>query len=337
MKDLILGIDTSNYKTSIALTDLEGNILVDKRIFLNVKQGERGLRQSHALFQHVQNLPILMKEAFSTQHGKICAVCASSRPRPIENSYMPCFTAGTSLGKSLASTLSVPYYETSHQEGHIEAIISKMSDLTDEFLVHHNSGGTCEILKVKYLKTGYDIEIIGGSKDISFGQLLDRVGVALNMVFPAGAEMDNIAVTTNSTSDFLKPITVKEPYINLSGIETQAQRIIEKILKNDEIDILMSNQLIKELFEKISKAIYEMGKLASKQHGLNNVILVGGVSSSRYIRNRINEFSTAALNNKNTIKNDISTAFVFGDADFSSDNAIGVALLGGKMYGNKTN
>ena len=60
--DYILGIDTSNYKTSIAVVDREKHIICDLRRFLTVKQGERGLRQSDALFQHIQNLPALMEE-----------------------------------------------------------------------------------------------------------------------------------------------------------------------------------------------------------------------------------------------------------------------------------
>ena len=61
-KRYILGIDTSNYKTSVAVTDENQSIICDVRKFLEVKQGEKGLRQSDALFQHVKNLPVLMEE-----------------------------------------------------------------------------------------------------------------------------------------------------------------------------------------------------------------------------------------------------------------------------------
>ena len=59
-----LGIDTSNYKTSIALTNIDGDIVYDKRILLNVDKGKRGLRQQEALFQHINNLPILFDDMF---------------------------------------------------------------------------------------------------------------------------------------------------------------------------------------------------------------------------------------------------------------------------------
>ena len=82
----ILGIDTSNYKTSIAVIDRQNNVICDLRRFLNVRQGERGLRQSDALFQHIKNLPALfeeMREAIGDDNG-FAAVSCSSRPRPVE-------------------------------------------------------------------------------------------------------------------------------------------------------------------------------------------------------------------------------------------------------------
>ena len=83
--DFVLGIDTSNYKTSVAVVDEAGNILCDLRRLLKVKQGERGLRQSDALFQHMENLPVLLQEAFADGRNRgIRAVAFSDRPRPVE-------------------------------------------------------------------------------------------------------------------------------------------------------------------------------------------------------------------------------------------------------------
>ena len=114
-----LGIDTSNYKTSVAVVNTEGDIICNLQKYLDVKKGERGLRQSAALFQHVNNLPELLQTAFSEikGRGEIDCVCTSAKPRPIEGSYMPVFNAGVSAGKMLASALDAAYLEFSHQEG----------------------------------------------------------------------------------------------------------------------------------------------------------------------------------------------------------------------------
>ena len=62
---LSLGIDTSNYKTSVAVVDCSGKVLFNHQEYLEVKKGERGLRQSEAFFQHVQKLPDAIQKALS--------------------------------------------------------------------------------------------------------------------------------------------------------------------------------------------------------------------------------------------------------------------------------
>ena len=116
----VLGLDTSNYTTSVAVFDgCDGH---NEGRLLDVRAGELGLRQSDALFQHVKRLPELF--ARMNEQGwmhDIQAVGASTRPRAIEGSYMPCFLAGTSQGNCLAQTLGVPFYAHSHQQGHLAA------------------------------------------------------------------------------------------------------------------------------------------------------------------------------------------------------------------------
>ena len=119
----ILGIDTSNYKTSVAVVTEQGEILCNIQEFLTVKQGERGLRQSDAFFQHVLKIPELAGKAIETAGDrKPAAVSVSTRPRPVEGSYMPVFQAGLSAAKLIASAWTVPLFTFSHQEGHIEAV-----------------------------------------------------------------------------------------------------------------------------------------------------------------------------------------------------------------------
>ena len=54
--NVFLGIDTSNYTTSFAISDYDGNIIKNYKMLLPVKEGERGLRQSDAVFAHIKNL-----------------------------------------------------------------------------------------------------------------------------------------------------------------------------------------------------------------------------------------------------------------------------------------
>ena len=188
----VLGLDTSNYTTSVAVFD--GSNGWNEGRLLDVRPGELGLRQSDALFQHVKRLPSLFEKL--KEQGllsDIRAVGASTRPRAVEGSYMPCFLAGTSQGQCLADTLGVPFFAHSHQQGHLAAAAwsaGHMELLDRPFLAWHLSGGTTELLKVE--PDGYTVqaEIVGGTQDISAGQLIDRTGVLLGLQFPAGKALD---------------------------------------------------------------------------------------------------------------------------------------------------
>jgi len=311
-----LGIDTSNYKTSIAVVDSNGIIIENYQQFLQIKKGERGLRQSTALFQHVNNLPLILEKILLDPNirGFIGCVSVSTKPRPLADSYMPVFNSGTSVARILAAALNVPLFKFSHQEGHIEAIkhYSTLKNLS-KIICYHFSGGTTEALLVNK----GEINIIGGTKDISFGQVLDRVGVALNFDFPSGEKMDEIAqfeiIKELKQENIFTPIKVEDCYFNLSGLETQCQRVIEN-LTTKKIPIKI---IIEDIFETIAKAIISLTKQICSQYSIYDFLFVGGVSSSEYIRNYIKKNLPKEIN------------IVFGNKELSTDNAVGVALLGG--------
>ena len=314
---LSVGIDTSNYKTSVAAVNEQGEILFNHQQLLQVKKGERGLRQSEALFQHVQNLPSVLENLFETEladgRGKIRdqvgCISVSIRPRPIEGSYMPVFTAGHGYARAAAASLGVPLYEFSHQEGHIEAIrhYSELKDV-NPLICFHFSGGTTEAILVD----GAHSEIVGGSRDLAYGQVLDRIGVALGLDFPAGDAMDKIAISSRGHRQIFTKIKVKDGYVNLSGIETQGQRLLAEYPHIELLD---------DLFETLSESIMEMTLQLSSKYRIKNFIYAGGVSCSQYMRQYLSEHLYRDLN------------IAFGKSELSSDNAIGVALLGGKNIG----
>ena len=188
----VLGMDTSCYTTSCALVTPEGEILSSSRRLLTVEDGARGLMQSQGLFQHVKNLPQMVQNVMAdVSDAEICAVCASTRPRPAEDSYMPVFRAGESQARAAASLLRVPFYPASHQEGHVRAaMVDAGIDETKPFLALHLSGGTTEIL----LSEEGKLTLLGGSLDLHAGQLVDRTGVRLHMPFPAGPSLEKLAM-----------------------------------------------------------------------------------------------------------------------------------------------
>lgn len=307
----VLAFDTSNYTTSIAVVDSRGCALLDLRKSLVVKEGERGLRQSDALFQHIQNLPLLLEEGSDTIGSIIfSAVAVSDKPRPVEKSYMPVFTGGLSCGRSLAAVMGIPLLRFSHQEGHIAAASYRSGmEGEDTFLAFHLSGGTTELLYIERSS----ITKIGGSKDISMGQLIDRAGVAAGMGFPAGALMDRLSLGVGPTENSgLSPVHFEDLYINLSGLETQILRIIK--VNPSDIDWLSAG-----LFTLLSDALIAWAEKAMRKTGCKKVLFTGGVASSTFIRNAIN----------NHFKGREANVF-FGQPALSTDNAVGIGILGAK-------
>ncbi len=318
----ILGVDTSNYTTSIALIafDFESNketVVFDLRKKLEVKKGSLGLRQSEAHFQHCNNFPILFEKI---RGHKIDIVVASTTPRSVEGSYMPVFLAGVSFAKSISTALNVPFKQYSHQEGHLGGSFNreKLSKV-NELAFFHLSGGTSEILHVSdYLQK---IEVIGGSLDISIGQLLDRVGNKLGFDFPGGIMIDQLACnylneeigleTDRKSVNSFAPIKLKDYTFNLSGIETEVVKKISTI-KKDEI----AYHLMRRVSEVLSQLVFKI----NKELKINSIVIGGGVANSKFIRNSLNQTFDAE-------KIDLSFA------EFTDDNAVGLARIGGLSFG----
>lgn len=307
-----MGIDTSNYTTSIAVIDEMDNIILDLRKVLKVEKGRKGLRQQEAVFQHVNNLPELIKEmAKAVDFNNIYSISCSHKPRNIKESYMPVFRVGKGQAIIISKLLKANYYEFSHQEGHIGAgiIYNKLKD-SNKFLSLHISGGTTELLLVNRHNTNFNIEIIGGTLDISIGQLIDRIGVEIGLEFPCGKEMDIISEKGNILK--LKvPVSIKEDtWFNISGLENYFKGLLYNGSFNTE-DILAT------LFNAISSYLLEIIIKGCRIYKVNDVLITGGVSANKAIRKILENI----LISKNIFP-------YFPKIELCTDNAVGVAYLG---------
>ncbi len=300
----ILGIDTSAYTTSIALIDSETNeVLADERKVLEVKMGQKGLRQQEAVFQHLKNLPQLYRN-INFDLSNINTISVSSKPRNEEGSYMPVFIVGQNFGYVISKTLNCKYIEYSHQENHISSsLINNYKSINNEFLAVHISGGTTEFVFSKKALKGFETKIVGGTLDITFGQLIDRLGTLMEFPFPCGKHMEEY-LKMKETEKISTPPLSKASYINLSGMENYYGNLSYKYRKEDIIA-----SLFKYIAECIIHIIHSLSNLQFK-----TVIISGGVAANSYIRSYIS-------NNINNYE------ILFPEMKNSSDNAIGVAFL----------
>ena len=299
-----LGLDTSNYTTSAAVFD--GQTGRNRGKLLEVKPGEKGLRQSDALFQHVKALPDRMEELREGGFLEdIAAVAASTRPRAVEGSYMPCFLAGESLGRSLAAAFGVPFFPVSHQQGHLAAAAwsaGRMELLDAPFLAWHLSGGTTELLYVEPEGPNVKAVCIGGTTDISAGQLIDRAGVMLGLDFPAGKALDALS---QDCSDRPKPFKVRLNGLefSLSGVENQVQSLVQK----GESPPQVAAFVLDTVADLICRATAE----AQAMYPGLPLLCSGGVASNTRLRAVLTQFCGA----------------IFAESQYSTDNALGVAIL----------
>ena len=306
----VLGIDTSCYTTSAALVSVEGELLGSARRLLTVGEGERGLQQSQGLFQHVKNLPDMIGQVMQGA-PQICAVCASVRPRPAEESYMPVFRAGESQARAAAALLRVPFYPVSHQEGHVRAaMVDAGIDAGRPFLALHLSGGTTEIL----LADQGRLTLLGGSLDLHAGQLVDRTGVRMGLGFPAGPALEKLAM--QAAPQGLLGVSIKGTSCNLAGAENK----IERWLAQGE---LSREQIAAEVFDFLCRTIERMIENACEATGARQALLAGGVASSMLLRSMLNVRAK---------KRRLNCRLHYAHPELSGDNAVGVALLGAERY-----
>lgn len=309
-----VGIDTSNYTTSFSLCDENGKVITNIKKLLNVKNGERGLRQSDAVFSHIKNFPEISEDIRKDlKEYDVCAVGVSSRPRDEEGSYMPCFLTGYAVADVLASAFDVPLYAFSHQSGHVMAALysSGRADelMRGDFAAFHLSGGTTEALYVIPSNDSFEVKLIAGTADINAGQAVDRAGVMMGMSFPCGKELEKYALEFDGKLPAVKTC-VRSGRCNLSGIENT----VHKIYSETGDKSLVSSYVL----EFIGETVEKMTQYVRSLYPGIPIIYAGGVMSNKILQNRLGKIEGT----------------YFSAPEFSSDNASGIALLARKKYMN---
>ena len=298
----VIGFDTSNYTTSIAYFDgIDGE---NYSKLLPVREGALGLRQSDAVFGHNKSLPELSDRLFSDlKAADIRAVGVSTRPRAVEGSYMPCFMVGFSHAKILSGAIGCPLLEFSHQQGHIAASLWSAGrlDLLDRpHLAWHLSGGTTELLYVTPDGKNVHCTKIGGTTDISAGQLIDRTGQLLNLPFPSGKYIDQLSLNASDREVFR--VKCSEFDFSLSGVQNKVQQYFERT-KNEAETAAYALRCM-------SYAVCKATENAVKLYPDTPVVFSGGVASNSLLRSTMAKFDP-----------------IFSEPRFSTDNALGVAVL----------
>ena len=298
-----LGIDTSNYTTSVALFE-DGEIMQCKKL-LPVKEGELGLRQSDAVFHHVRQLPDMVEQLFAQKAVSPCAVAASDRPQQEEGSYMPCFLVGAGLARQTAAISQIPCHLFTHQQGHVAAALygaQCLDWLQKPFLAFHVSGGTTDALLVQPDEESIiRCRRVGRSLDLKAGQLIDRVGGMLGLSFPAGPALERLALT--STAAFRVKASVVGCDCHLSGVENQCRRMLDGGASPADVALFC--------LASVQAAVSAMTEALFSAYGELPLVYAGGVMSNSLLKTALSERFGGR----------------FAPPVYSADNAAGVAVL----------
>lgn len=303
-----LGIDTSNYTTSACIYDSETGEVFQQKLLLPVKEGEKGLRQSDAVFHHTARLYPLVEKLFEQCGTEFDTIGVSEKPRDAEGSYMPCFLVGVNAARCIGAATGKRIYGFSHQAGHIAAALyssGKMNLMNQKFIAFHVSGGTSEMLLVSPgNERVFDVEIIGETLDLNCGQAVDRAGVMMGLSFPCGKELEALAL--QSKEKYNPKVCVKGGDCSLSGLENQCRKMLDAGECKENV--------ARYCLDFICKTLEKMTEYAIEKYGNLPLVFAGGVMSNSIIREKIQSRFDAS----------------FAKPDFSCDNAAGVAILAGE-------
>lgn len=317
----ILGIESSCDDTSAAVirnTTLLSNVIASQQV--HMKYG--GVIPELASRAHQQNIvPVVdtaLKEA-GISPSKIDAIAFTRGP-----GLLGSLLVGVSFAKGLALATKAPMIEVNHLQGHI---MSQFLDLPERQLPHPEfpflcllvSGGHTQIVRVA---SPYDMETIGTTIDDAAGEAFDKCAKVMNLPYPGGPVIDRLAAEGNPDAfRFAKPHVDGFDY-SFSGLKTSFLYTLRDAVAADP-DFVEKNRA--DLCASLQRTIIDilLDKLvrASKQTGIRQITIGGGVSANSGLRNRIVEEG----------KRRGWTTFV-PERRFTTDNAAMIALAGYFKY-----
>lgn len=315
----ILGIESS-------CDDTSASVLHNGRILSNVVAGQTvhkeygGVVPELASRAHQQNIVPVVHQALKKagiDKSQLNAIAFTRGP-----GLMGSLLVGTSFAKSMAMGLGIPLIEVNHMQAHI------LAHFIDEpgfdkpkfpFLAMTISGGHTQIVRVN----GYfDLEILGETIDDAVGEAFDKSGKILGLGYPAGPEIDKRAKLGNPKAyKFSKP-KVDGLNFSFSGLKTGILYFIQDETKKnphfiqenlDDICASIQHTIIEILMDKI--------KLASKQTGITQIAIGGGVSANSGIRE-------ALKNGEETY----GWKTFIPKFEYTTDNAAMIAIVGYLKY-----
>jgi len=283
MKDVyILSIETSCDETSIAIVKNGIDVIALTVLTqMDTHANFGGVVPEIASRMHTENITMVLEETLNKAKMKVSdcdAIAVTYAP-----GLMGSLLVGIEFAKVLSYVYDKPLIKVNHLVGHIYA--NKIGDnLKFPNLALVISGGHTELIKM----TGdYEFELLGDTQDDAIGEAFDKVARVIGLKYPGGPNIEKLAKEGKNT--YKLPIPVNDDTYNFSysGLKSSVINLVNnERQRGNEIrkaDLACSFQAtaVDELKHKL--------ELALKNTGIKNVIIAGGVSANKYLRNEIAE------------------------------------------------
>ncbi len=288
---VILGIESSCDDTSAAVIR-DGVILSNVVASQKIHEEYGGVVPELASRAHQQNIIPVVDLAIAhagIKKSEVSAVAFTRGP-----GLLGSLLVGTSFAKAFALASGIPLIDVNHLQGHVLALFIKEQDMEFKpprfpFLCLLVSGGNSQIILVHdYLH----MEVIGQTIDDAAGEAFDKCAKVMGLPYPGGPHVDRLAQTGDPLRfEFAKPRIQNLDY-SFSGLKTSFLYFLRDNLKENE-NFIQENT--PDLCASLQYTIVEilLGKLkkASRQTGIKEIAVAGGVSANSGLRSALQEYS----------------------------------------------
>ena len=318
-KTYILGIESSCDDTAAAVisdSDILSNVVASQ----SIHELYGGVVPELASREHQKLiLPVVKKtlEEAKINTSDLSAIAFTNGPGLVGS-----LMVGTSFAKSMALALNIPLIAVNHMQAHILAhFINDPGNKNPNFpfLALTISGGHTQIVRVD---SYFEMVELGKTLDDAVGEAFDKSGKVIGLKYPAGAEIDKLSKKGDPNKfSFTKP-KVNGLNFSFSGLKTNFLNFINKQVRINENFIQQNlNDICASLQNVIVEILMEKIIIASKQTGINTIVICGGVSANSEIRNRL-KVNSGKYNWK------VHTPKI----SYTTDNAAMIAITGQLKY-----
>ena len=276
-KEMIMSIETSCDETSIAILkngkELLANV-VSSQIDSHKQYG--GVMPELASRLHLENIMICIEEAMNQAkitYDDITLIVYTKGPGLIGALHV-----GMQAAKALSIAHGIPLLGVDHMKGHIYAS-RYLCEFNYPSLVLVVSGGHSELV---LMKGEYDFELLGETRDDAIGECYDKVSRVLGLGYPGGPIIDKLAKTGGAIYDLPYPKVEGKYDFSFRGLKTAVLNLVNNMkqkgieFKNEDVAASFQKKVIDILLDKVL--------LALKEYNIKQVMLAGGVSANRELR-----------------------------------------------------